>query len=317
MKPWLKFGFERRLGRSVLLLQLLLLNFHLSTWGAQQARAAACCGGGFSGATLITGDERANLRAALSATEIVVSHVDTRGIWRSWDDHQRLQSLQVSGARLVADRWQWGFNSQLMERTHLRERYVGLADTSVSVGYEAIPDWDYNLYRPRVFVYSQFTLPTGKSRFESNQGGLDSRGNGLWAMSIGGVALKGWGRWDGVAQIAIHRSLPRDLNDGPIQGKLEPGWGGSASFGGGYNQGDLRWGGLISFTYEDPIDIRGTQNIDGVLERYATGTLALTYQANSNWIGTISYADQTWFGSPLNTSLGRSLMLVAERRWDR
>jgi hypothetical protein len=249
--------------------------------------------------------------------EVVVDNVDSRGIWRSWDAHQQTRSFRLSGVLLTSDRWQIGLASELMERTRLAERHAGLADTSITLGYEAVPDWDYNPYRPRVFTYSQITVPTGRSRFESDAGGLDSRGNGLWAMGAGVVALKAWGRWDGVAQFALHRSLAHELRSGPLKGRLEPGWGGSAAAGGGYNRGDWRWGGMISWVYEDPIDIRGAQNVDGTLERFATGTLAVTYRASSNWSGTLSYADQTWFGSPLNTSLGRSLTLIAERRWDR
>jgi hypothetical protein len=284
----------------------------------EKSEAAACCGGGFNGVSLMTGDDRAQVRASVSSTEIVVDHVDTSGFWRTWEAQQSVQSLQLSGSWLLSDRWQTGFTTQLMQRSYLDQTYSGLGDLTIMGGYEAVPDWDYNVYRPRVFIYGQMVLPTGRSRFESQVGGLDSRGNGLWAAGAGVVAFKAWGKWDAVAQCAAVRSFSRELKSGgPLRGRLEPGWGGSAGFGGGYNRGDWRFGGLLTWTYEDPIGIRGPTNISGSLERYATATLALTHRSQEDWTATLSYADQTWFGSPLNTSLGKTLTLVAERRWPR
>ena len=59
----------------------------------------------------------------------------------------------------------------------------------------------------------------------------------------------------------------------------------------------------------------GAGNYDGSIERYATAQLSLSYMASAEWTGTLTYMDQTLFGSPINTSLGQGIAIQAQRRW--
>ena len=267
--------------------------------------------------SIIAGDDKAQITTSYSFTEVSVDNVDSRGIWRKWDEHQQVQNFRLEGAHIFADRWQAGFTLPIIQRSRLNQNYSGLGDVSLSTGYEYLPDWDYNPIRPKGIGYLQLTLPTGKSRAESEIGGLDSRGNGFWAIGLGTLLTKTFGRYDLFSSIEIHRSFSKSVSNSQIKGTLEPGFGGSFGTGAGYSIKSIRFGGLLTWTYEDPINIRGSTPSNGSIERYATAVLTASYLASDEWAGTLSYADQTLFGSPINTSLGKTASLMLQRRWGR
>ncbi len=206
----------------------------------------------------------------------------------------------------------------MVQRTRMDSNYSGLGDVASMIGYEYLPDWDYNPYRPKGIGFLQITLPTGKSRADSEVGGLDSRGNGFWALGLGTLLTKTLGKWDVFSSLEVHRSFDKAVSNSQISGTLKPGLGGSLGVGGGFNFKDYRVGSSVTWNYEDPIDIDTSQSrISGATERYATAVLSASYLASDEWAGTLSYSDQTLFGSPVNTSLGRGLALQVQRRWGR
>lgn len=284
-----------------------------------KAEAAACCGGGFAAPSIIAGDDKAQLTTSYAATEVVVDNVDTQGIWRKWDTHQQVQTMRLEGAHIFWDRYQAGFSIPVIQRSRESLSYSGLGDISTSIGYEYLPDWDYNPYRPKGIGFLQLTFPTGKSRADSEVGGLDSRGNGFWALGLGTLLTKTWAKFDAFSSIEFHRSFGKEVSNSQFRGKLEPGYGGNLGIGFGYNVKDYRFGSSITWTYEDAIRTisnSGTRN-DGAIERFATCVLSASYMASDEWSGTVSYSDQTLFGSPVNTSLGKGVALQIQRRWGR
>lgn len=282
------------------------------------ALAAACCGGGFAAPSIIAGDDKAQVSVSLSNTEVSVDNVDSQGIWRKWDDHQKVQTLRIEGAHIFSDLWQMGFALPVIQRTKQDQTYSGFGDISASVGYEYLPDWNYSPYRPKGIGYLQITLPTGKSRADSEVGGLDSRGNGFWALGVGTLLTKTFGHYDAFTSVEIHKSFEKHVENSSLNGSLRPGFGGNLGLGIGYNLKDYRIGSGVTWTYEDPVDIETSQQvIEGSIERYATAVASLSYLANDDWSGTMTYSDQTLFGNPVNTSLGRGLALQVQRRWGR
>lgn len=291
----------------------------LSAVSAHKAQAAACCGGGFAAPSVIVGDDKAQITTSYSVVDVVVDNVDTQGVWRKWDSHQQVQTFKVEGAHIFWDLYQAGFSIPIIQRSRESLSYSGLGDISTSLGYEYLPDWDYNPWRPKGIGFMQLTLPTGKSKADSEVGGLDSRGNGFWALGLGTLLTKTWTKFDSFASFEIHRSLGKQVSNSKFSVKLDPGYGGNMGFGFGYNAKDYRFGSSITWTYEDAVKTfsnSGTSH-DGSIERYTTGTLNASYMASDEWSGTISYSDQTLFGSPINTSLGKGVALQIQRRWGR
>lgn len=281
------------------------------------AWGAACCGGAVAASALISSDNRAQLSSSLSRTEVIVENVDSRGIWQKADSPLKTQTLTLEGAHLISDRWQLGASLPVIQRSKSTQSYSGIGDTSLTLGYEYLPDWDYNPIRPKGIGFFKLIVPTGKSKYESESGGLDSRGNGLWSLGVGTLLTKAFGPWDFFSSLEFRRSLDKKISTSQIDGTLKPGSGGALGIGAGFNTTHWRFGSSINWNYEDPTSVQGSSNIKGAVERFATGAISVSYLADETWSSTFSYSDQTLFGDPINTSLGRSLSLQLQRSWNR
>jgi hypothetical protein len=298
-------------------LTLKFKSFLFFSFFAAKVFAAACCGGGFAAPSIISSDDEAQFTSSVSNSEIIVDSVDSQGIWRKNNSHQNIRTLKIEVAHVFWDRYQAALSIPVIQRSLESMSYSGPGDIATSLAYEYLPDWNYNPWRPKGIGYLQITLPTGKSRAESDFGGLDSRGNGFWALGGGTLFTKTWSRWDAFFSLEMHRSFGKEISNTQVSGHIEPGVGSNLGFGFGYNLKDYRIGSGIIWTYEDPIKNNfGFTNIDSA-EKYATASLSLSYLANDEWAGTINYTDQTIFGSPLNTSLARGIALQLQRRWGR
>lgn len=292
---------------------ILLFNLFIS----QNVFAAACCGGGSAAASIITSDDKAQVSTSFTSMQVVVDNVDSEGIWRKWDDHQQVKTFRIEAAHIISDLWQVGAAVPIVQRSRLDKTYSGLGDVVGSLGYEYLPEWNYNQYRPKGIGFLQLTLPTGKAKADSEVGGLDSRGNGFWALGIGTMLTKVILEWDFVTSLEVHKSFSKSVSNSNLQGTLQPGFGGNFGLGAGYNFKDYRIGSNITWTYEDPIKVAAISNSNGTVERYATAALSGSYMYDEEWSGSATYSDQTLFGNPVNTSLGRSLAVQIQKRWGR
>lgn len=287
--------------------------------GNDKSFAAACCGGGFAAPSIIAGDEKAQLTTTVSNAEVVIDNVDSQGFWKKSDVHQNVQSIKIEAAHIFSDRYQAGLSIPVIQRTRDSQTYSGLGDLNTSVGYEYLPDWDYNPYRPKGIGFLQLTIPTGKSKADSEVGGLDSRGNGFWALGAGTLLTKTWTRLDAFFSFEIHRSFSKSVSNSQFDGKLNPAYGSNFGFGLGWNFSDFRFGSSLIWSYEDPIQTQSNfgTNYTGAIERFATAAISASYLVNPEWSGTINYTDQTLVGSPINTSLSKGITLQIQRRWGR
>ncbi len=298
---------------------MLRLVFSLSILlAAHSSWSAACCGGGLSVPTMIISDDKAQFSTSYGVTNVMIDNVDDQGIWRRWDQHQTVQTLKIEGAHILTDRWQVGASIPVVTRQYSDQTYSGLSDIAASLSYEYLSDWNYNPYRPKGIGFIQLNLPTGKSRADSEVGGLDSRGNGFWALGAGTMLSKSWTIWDVFVLFEWHRSFEKSVNTSLIQGTVYPGSGSNLGFGFGYNWSMYRAGFSLTQTQEDAMDIKTKNiNIRQGRERWATMGLSLSYLRDEFWSWTASYSDQTLFGDPLNTSLGKSLGVQFQHRWAR
>jgi hypothetical protein len=291
-----------------------ILMFVMLVW-VPQAWSAACCGGGVAFPSLISGDQRMQWSATLSQAMVAVESVDDEGYWSRSDQKNELRTIRLDGSMIFSDRFQVGWSVPVLQRVREDGSETGLGDVSTSLGYEFLTDWDYHPIRPKGIAYFQLTLPTGLSRYESQRGGLDSRGQGFWSLGLGALLTKTVDDFDFFVMSEAHRSIGHRVNLDTLRGQLSPGWGGSLGWGAGYNLQSWRVGGGIQWFWES--EVRLSNRLLGATERFATGSLQLSYLDAEQWAWTASYTDQTWFGSPQNTSLARAVILQIQRRWAR
>lgn len=282
-------------------------------------KAAACCGGGFAIPALITGDDKAQLTSSYSYAKIDTD-VFANGVWQKRSSDDISQIYKIEAAHIFADRFQAGFSVPIQTRSKAGEQggeSSGLGDVAGQLGYEYLPDWNYNPWRPHGVGFVTLTLPTGKSIYESDENGLDSRGRGFFALGLGTVLTKTWTKWDVNSTIEVHKAFEKVVSNSQTFGNIMPGYGSSLSVGTGYSLDDLRLGASVGWFSEEAINVDGNNPSAGSEQRYANGSLSASYLFKQNWAGTFSFSDQTLFGDPTNASLAKSVQLSIQKRWSR
>jgi len=281
------------------------------------AKGAACCGGGFAAPSLIVGDDKAQATLSYAHSQ-VTDDVGTDSLWRKRTAKESGETFKVEAAHLISDQWQLGLSVPVVRRSRLSAESTGLGDLAGTLGYEFLPDWDYNPWRPKGLGYLQVTAPTGKAANEADTAyQLDSRGRGFWAVGLGALFTKTVGALDLFASMDAHRSFGKEYRNAQASGRLDPGYGGNLGLGAGYSFADFRLGASLTWTYEDAVSAEGSVSSKGALQRIATATASGSYLFSRQWAATLNYSDQTKFGSPSNTSLGKAVTFLAQRRWER
>lgn len=286
------------------------------------AFAASCCGGSLAAPALILGDEQRTFTATLAQREIL-EDVDTDGIWRKNQNHENIQNLKLDFATLFSDRWQTGVSVPMIRKSKQynseENSKTGFGDVVLTLGYEALPEWEYSEWKPRGYLFTTLTVPTGKNLYETQGNTVDVRGRGFWALGFGAAFIKRWGLIDSVAQLEVHRSLPKTVNDPGGAGslRLTPGFGSSWLIGSGYSVKEFRFGLELSGRTEQATVVSGAQSSPGSTERDVTASAMIGYLFNDNLAGRLSFSDQRLFGTPLNTSLGQMISLSIQNRWAR
>ena len=281
--------------------------------------AASCCGGGFALPSLITSDDRAQITTSISHGS-VKADVTSNGIWYKRGYTDETQIYKIESAHIVADVFQVGVTLPIQMRSrqieNSQQSSTGLADISAVLGYEFLPDWNYNPYRPKGIAFISVTLPTGKSIYESADG-IDSRGRGFFAIGAGAAFTKSWSVLDAHSSFEWHRSFDKVASNENGYGNIKPGFGTSFTTGLGYNRGDYRLGGSLTWNYEQAVETEGFVNSTSEEQRFATANAVLSYMANQSWSYSFTYADQTLFGAPQNTTLSQSVSVSVQKRWAR
>lgn len=285
-----------------------MIFFFLSLF-SQTVSAAPCCAGASAVPSLITGDE-ARFFGVTFSNAVVVADVPGAGkglpVFRdelSADEVRR--NFTLSFATLISDRVQVGgvvpvVQNQISTRTR-NESSSRLGDVSMSLGYEAVPEWEYSEWKPRVYTFLQWVAPTGRSISETeNPLAADVSGQGFHQLHLGAVAIKRWSAWDA----NLVTKIGTEFSDGSSMF--------SSSLGAGYSFAEIwRAGMSLEAQYQSPSAMLSSQKLV-----WNTGaTLTALIGADSSLIA--GYSDQTLFGPAINTTLARSLSLAYQHRWER
>lgn len=280
-------------------------------------QAASCCGGGASTTAIITNNDKAQFTASMLYSS-VHAQARTDGKWKKLDGDKSKEILTLEASTLLSDRTQIGlsapFQRNSFESSSEDVNGSGVGDVKINFAYEAIPDWDYSKYRPKVYVYSQIQLPTGKSIYDTQSTeAVDSTGMGLWGLGVGTVALKTIKKWDFTGILFAQKVF--DQSYGAV--RVEPGNIYQASLGVGYNDNDWRFG-ITNMAYlQDSGSTSGLVDSKISIERYVSSTLVVSYMIEEDLSVTASYSDQTLLGKPINTQLSRGAFISLQKRWER
>ena len=294
------------------------------------AQGAPCCAGSNSVPALITGDEASFLSIGLSTgSTLADAPAKGQGLPVFRDDlsaKESRQALVLNYSKLLdGDRWQAGatlpvFVNSLENAGH-RKSQASLGDVSCTLGYEAVPEWEYSEWKPRVFTFVQGTFPSGKSIYQSN--GLlfsDVGGLGQYQGAMGAVAIKRWSRFDANFVLKLARIFSRSFSSASAPGTdVDSSYGISSSLGIGYSFAErLRFGLSLAPEYQSSYAVASGRSLEQTSFKLAWNTgLSLTYLAGLNDSLVLGYNDQTWVGPAFNTALLRTASLSFTHRIER
>lgn len=296
----------------------LLLFFFLNLISSQ-VFAAACCGGGSALPSLITTDDRSQFISSLSLGEVVVDSVNGAGYWFRNNQHQQVQTLKFDYAYVLDSDIQFGVTIPIVSKKFVDQSYSGLSDIQMNVGYEYLPELEYNLLKPKGFVYSGLIFPTGQSQYTSQHSGLDSRGKQLWGLTLGHVLTKTVFNYDFIQIIDLHHYFDQSITSPTSDSvKVHHGLGGQFNIGAGYNWSKELLGFQMGWVYEDRISVKNQLiNDSGFVEKYGQVSINYAYMLTDVTGFSVGYTDQTLLGSPENTSLSKTLSFQYTQRWTR
>lgn len=284
------------------------------------ANSAACCGSSFAAPSIITSEDKAQIAYSYNWSKIHAD-VNTKSQWSKRHDNDITQTQKIEAAHILADRWQIGGTLTFIKRKNdstIDNKSSGLGDSNIQLGFEYLPDWDYNPYRPKGIGYLMMIIPTGNSIYESDTAsGIDARGKGFWGLGIGTVFIKSWDDWDASLNLEAHEYASKNISNSNTEAKIKPGAGFSTSIGAGRNWNKFRIGAQIQWLYEGATKVSGTTTSEGELKRNTTGTILLSYALNMNQSLVANYSDQTILADPYNTSLSKSIGIFYQWRFER
>ena len=158
--------------------------------------AASCCGGGSSASSLIVGDHLQEWTfSTLLRSDIGQTNNNGQALIDGEDNKDQTFTTSVEYKKLFGERTQanisLNFTQKESKRLGKNETSSGLGDLSVGTFYEAITNYSYNEWLPRLFIGAKLIVPFGENNFNSKRElRTDIRGTGFYKIDVPIVAVK-------------------------------------------------------------------------------------------------------------------------------
>jgi hypothetical protein len=261
--------------------------------------AASCCGGGSSASSLIVGDHLQEWTfSTLLRSDIGQTNNNGQALMDADNNKDQTFTTSVEYKKLFAERAQanmsLNFTQKESERLGKNETSSGLGDLGLGAFYEAVTNYSYNEWLPRLFVGAKFIIPFGENNFNSKKElRTDIRGTGFYKLDIPFVAVKNEWKLSATPQY-----LPKQKNLSSTYAFTTAG-----SYTYSFNDEfdfstTLQWNYLADKKYQ-------SQNL--VSGQYWDITLAPMWMFTKTTSVNLSYTDSTLLGKSRNSALYRSV----------
>lgn len=280
------------------------------TLSSEITLAASCCSGSSFSAPIITGDEKSKFQTRMSRSTIAIQAVDSEGLWHQADSISTNESLKMDYSSLISDRWQIGTSLSAQQRSFNDTVYRGSGDIYLFTAYEYLHRYNYSSLVPNSFLYTGFSNPTSTSKFKSKNGGLDSFGHGTRTLYLGTLLS--------FPQRYLQYSFGAQLGQKSYDNNPWSRW---LQLEVGLSHSIKKWNmgmGISNFSSQsiETEDSSGNKFIAGP-EKYTDLSISIGYDIDNEQLVQISYVDQTILGTPLNTSLSKTISMQYTYRYSR
>lgn len=263
--------------------------------------AASCCGGGSSASSLIVGDHLQEWTfSTLLRSDIGQTNNNGQALMDTDDNKDQTFTTSVEYKKLFGERTQanmsLNFTQKESKRLGKNETSSGLGDLSVGSFYEAVTNYSYNEWLPRLFVGAKFIIPFGENNFNSKRElRTDIRGTGFYKLDLPIVAVKNEWKLSATPQY-----LPKQKNLSSTYAFTTAG-----SYTYSFNDEfdfstTLQWNYLAEKKYQSQTLVPG---------QYWDITLAPMWMFTKTTSVNLSYTDSTLLGKSRNSALYRSVSL--------
>lgn len=263
--------------------------------------AASCCGGGSSASSLIVGDHLQEWTfSTLLRSDIGQTNNNGQALMDGDDNKDQTFTTSAEYKKLFGERAQanmsLNFTQKESKRLGKNETSSGLGDLSVGSFYEAVTNYSYNEWLPRLFVGAKFIIPFGENNFNSKRElRTDIRGTGFYKLDIPFVAVKNEWKFSATPQY-----LPKQKNLSSTYAFTTAG-----SYTYSFNDEfdfstTLQWNYLAEKKYQSQTLVSG---------QYWDITLAPMWMFTKTTSVNLSYTDSTLLGKSRNAALYRSVSL--------
>lgn len=263
--------------------------------------AASCCGGGTSASSLIVGDHIQEWTfSTLLRSDIGQTNNNGQALMDDHENKDQTFTTSVEYKKLFGSRFQanisLNFTQKDSKRLGKNETSAGLGDLGIGSFYEALTNYSYDAWLPRLFVGAKAIIPFGENNFNSKKElRTDIRGTGFYKLDIPFIAVKDAWKFSMTPQY-----LPEQKN-------LDSTYAFTSA-------------GTYTYSFNDQIDLGATIQWNYLAEKkyqsqtlvpgqYWDITLSPSWIFNPTTSLNLSYSDSTIIGKSRNSALYRSIAL--------
>lgn len=277
-----------------------------------------CCSTGGYSPNIIQGDERALFSFGLDWSHKAAQSNSSGEIRSSRFEEDQMLGASVAASILASDFFQFGldfsFARRRVDRNQTNASAWGARDLRLMAVYEALPQFTYDWWRPRAFVFSFVRVPLGSSMYDSNEKlQADALSEGFWSIGSGVFVVQNWGLWSanytGSGRYRFDRSFSQ-ANGNQVQ--AQPGWATAHQFSGTRRLRRSAWSfsSLLGWAWKS-----GVQTDDGIIAVKAGDKISTelgvsaSYALSDTQALSLSYSDQSLIPLSQNSDLNRVVAL--------
>ncbi|MBY0416409.1 MAG: hypothetical protein K2Q18_19695 [Bdellovibrionales bacterium] len=263
--------------------------------------AASCCGGGQSAASVMIADHLHEWTfSSLFRDDIGQTNNDGKALIEADGNTDQTATLALEYKRLFGSRFQanmsFNYIQKKSERVGKAESSSGLGDVAIGGFYEALTNYNYSSWTPRLFTGIKVILPFGENNFNSKKVlRTDIRGTGFYKIDVPIVAVKEEWKLSATPQY-----FPTQKNLAATYAFTTAG-----SYSHSFNSvldltGTLQWSYLAKKSFQG-------QNL--IAGQYWELSLSPSWMIENNKALNLTYNDSTLIGKSRNSALYRSIAL--------
>ena len=283
-----------------------------------QAQASSCCGGSPTSFVVPVNSESLSLNLSNSYIDGVGRAFNNSDDIVKWSTKTRaINALNFSGSYLMSERLsvsgQGGVHFSKFKSDQQRSSLTDQKATDVllSLNYEALPEYTYHPYKPKIFTSLFLNLPFGQSIFEPGtlSEGVNVTGHSLWGVGAGVTVYKAWFPFMLNQQFKFLQLFSDELGGQNLSSYYDFSsstrltYALTRSFTGFIG---VTWAYISQRTVNSIILKDVTNRLEALSSQSTTVSLGGSYSLNDQVNLSLSYADQTLIGLPRNVVLNRT-----------